>query len=105
MEQIIGPIPILCWASSNIALESSANVRQAVHSDAYADIRNFIFCVEMNIYLQDTTPENGSIELWPGTHVFTEEDHLPPYRGFIKKNAFTDRARTCPPIYPTVPAG
>jgi hypothetical protein len=58
MKQIIGPRPILCWASSDI--ESLADVRQAVHSDAYADIRNFTFCVEMNIYLQDNTTETAA---------------------------------------------
>jgi hypothetical protein len=65
MEQIIGPMPMLCWASSGIALENPADVRQAVHSDAYADIRNFTFCVGMNIYPQDNTAENGGTELWP----------------------------------------
>jgi ectoine hydroxylase-related dioxygenase (phytanoyl-CoA dioxygenase family) len=105
MEQIIGPRPILCWASSNVAIKSSADARQAVHSDAYADLRNFPFCIEMNIYLQDTAAENGSTELWPGTHVFTENEHLPHGRGFIKKTSFNKRARTCPPIQPTISAG
>lgn len=105
MQQIIGPKPLLCWASSNVAIRSGVDARQAVHSDAYADIPNFPFCVEMNIYLQDTTPENGSTEIWPGTHVYTEEDHLSHGRGWIKKKAFTDRARTSPPIQPTIPAG
>jgi hypothetical protein len=105
MQQIIGPKPLLCWASSNVAIPSGGHARQAVHSDAYADIPNFPSCVEMNIYLQDTTPENGSTEIWPGTHVFTEDDHLPHGRGWIKKKAFTDRARSSPPIQPTIQAG
>ncbi len=105
MHHIIGPRPILCWASSNVAIQSGGTARQAVHSDAYADIPNFPFCAEMNIYLQDTTPENGSTEIWPGTHVFTEDDHLPNGRGFIQKKALTNRARTSPPIQPNIPAG
>ena len=105
MQQVIGPKPLLCWASSNVAIKSGSDARQAVHSDAYTDIPNFPFCVEMNIYLQDTTPENGSTEIWPGTHVYTEDDHLPHGRGYIKKKSLTDRARICPPIQPTVRAG
>jgi hypothetical protein len=105
MQQVIGPRPLLCWASSNVSIKSGSDARQTVHSDAYTDIPNFPFCVEMNIYLQDTTPENGSTEIWPGTHVYTEDDHLPHGRGYIKKKSFTDRARICPPIQPTVPAG
>lgn len=105
IEQLIGPKPVLCWAASNIALPGKADARQAVHSDAYADIPGFPFCVEMTVYLQDATLDNGATEIWPGTHVFTEDDHLPHGRGWINKNAFTYRARTCPPIQPAIRRG
>ncbi len=107
MQQIIGPRPQLRWASSNVAIPSRGNARQAVHSDAYADILPFPSCIEVNIYLNDNgvSPENGSTEIWPGTHVFTEKDHINHGRGWIKKSALNKRARVCPPIQPTIPKG
>jgi hypothetical protein len=59
----------------------------------------------VNIYLQDVSPENGSTELWPGTHTFTKEHHETADSGWIKREHFVKRAQVSPPFQPTLPAG
>jgi hypothetical protein len=56
--------------TSNIAIPSSKTDRQAVHSDAYGPLLAISYGMEIYIYLDDVSPETGSTEIWPGTHIF-----------------------------------
>lgn len=106
LEHILGPNPELRFVNSNIALENvNRDARQAVHSDAYHAHPDFPWCGIVNIYLQDVHPENGSTELWPGTHRFTKEHHKTADSGWIKREHFVKQAQHSPPFQPTLPAG
>ncbi|OBT86782.1 hypothetical protein VE02_04220 [Pseudogymnoascus sp. 03VT05] len=105
IEHILGPRPQLSWISSNIALPNSLG-RQAVHADFYAKHLNIPTGVEVYTYLSDTSPENGSTELWPGTHVgYNIADHVESDSGWIKQEVFSARAAKQPPIQPYVRKG
>ncbi|KAI6089807.1 hypothetical protein F4821DRAFT_256811 [Hypoxylon rubiginosum] len=105
MEHIIGPRPQLSYATSNIALPGGQG-RQAVHSDYYCHHLDFPVFLEVNIFLDDASPENGSTEIWPGTHYgYNKEHHTFPNAGWIRHDVFAERAKVCPPFQPTVSKG
>jgi ectoine hydroxylase-related dioxygenase (phytanoyl-CoA dioxygenase family) len=105
LEYILGPRPQLSFASSNVALSNSTE-RQAVHSDAYTQHLGFPYGIEVNIYLCDASPDNGSTEIWPGSHHDSnEKDHITKGCGLIKKESFRERARISPPFQLEVPKG
>ena len=105
IEQIIGARPQLSYATSNIALPGGQG-RQAVHSDYYCEHFNFPVHLEACIFLNDISPLNGSTEYWLGSHNgYNKKDHLYPDMGWIKREVFTERARICPPIQPSLPEG
>lgn len=105
IEHIIGPRPQLSFATSNIALPDGLG-RQAVHSDYYCDYYDFPVFLEVCIFLDDIDSTNGSTEIWPGTHRgYTKKDHTYADMGWIKKSVFSQRAKVCPPVQPTIPKG
>jgi len=106
IENILGPKPELRFANSNIAL-GGATERQAVHADAHFDYPDFCFGVVLNIYLCDSYPENGSTELWLGTHEHARnrDQHVSEHSGWIKEDLFNERAKVSPPFQPTVKKG
>ena len=65
------------------------------------------FGVVMNIYLQDSGPENGVTEVWCGTHTAypQKEQQLTPDRGWIKKEFLQRQAKGKPPEQPKVRKG
>jgi ectoine hydroxylase-related dioxygenase (phytanoyl-CoA dioxygenase family) len=107
MENIIGPKPQLAFASSNIVLPSEGNsARQAVHCDSYGKTHDFPVCIEVFLYLDEVTTENGSTELWPGSHKgWDVDDQCDHGRGWIKESVFNKRAEISPPIQCTIPKG
>ncbi|KAF2256418.1 hypothetical protein BU26DRAFT_21386 [Trematosphaeria pertusa] len=105
IENILGPHPQLAFVGANTALPHGVG-RQAVHSDAYFPHLDFAFGVEVNIFLDDASADNGVTELWLGSHVGTNfKDQVPNTRGRIKKPLLDARAAVSPPIQPTVPKG
>ncbi|OTB07258.1 hypothetical protein M426DRAFT_8985 [Hypoxylon sp. CI-4A] len=105
MEHIIGPRPQLSFITSNIALPGGQG-RQAVHSDYYCRHLDFPVFLEVYLYLDDVTPENGSTEVWLGTHYgYNKTDHSYSDMGWIKREAFDARAKVCPPFQPTIHKG
>ncbi|KAF3769789.1 hypothetical protein M406DRAFT_58988 [Cryphonectria parasitica EP155] len=70
---ILGPKPRWTFCSANSAMPpllGSAPQRQPVHSDADFAHPDHPFALVINIPLVTMTPDNGSTELWLGTHHF-----------------------------------
>lgn len=105
IEHIIGPKPQLSYASSNIALPGGKGY-QAVHSDYYCSHLDFPVFLEVCIFLDGASPQNGSTQVWPGTHHgYNKADHAFADRGWIKRETFVARAKICPPRQPVIPKG
>lgn len=105
MENMLGPRPVLCFADSNIALPRAVG-RQPVHDDSAAAHPDSPFAIEVFIYLDDVSSENGGTELWPATHNgFGPGDHNPAHPGWIRKEIFDRQARISPPFQVKVPKG
>jgi ectoine hydroxylase-related dioxygenase (phytanoyl-CoA dioxygenase family) len=105
IEHIIGPRPQLSYATSNIALPGGQG-RQGVHSDYYCSHLDFPVFLEACIFLDDISSQNGSTEIWLGTHYgYNKRDHAFPDMGWIKREVFTERAKICPPFQPSIPKG
>lgn len=105
ISHIIGPLPQLAFATSNIALPDGLG-RQAVHSDYYCEHFDFPVFLEVSIFLENVSKVNGSLEIWLGTHNgYNKKDHLFPNMGWIKRQVFLDRATISPPFQPSIPKG
>lgn len=75
LSGILGPHPAVHYANGNTALKATG--RQPVHSDCEFEHPNFPFAMVVNINLVDTSPENGSTEVWLGSHhCSTVDDHV-----------------------------
>jgi ectoine hydroxylase-related dioxygenase (phytanoyl-CoA dioxygenase family) len=82
--------------------------RQPVHSDAMCKHPPAPFYVVANVYTVDTSPSNGSTEIWLGTHHFNSEAQTPPGpRGetHILPKYVEDREKTLRGFQPTVKRG
>ncbi|KAF3044143.1 hypothetical protein E8E12_010351 [Didymella heteroderae] len=70
----LGPYPSLRFVSGNTALPptpDSPPASQPIHADADFDHPSIPFALVINIPLVTMTPENGSTEIWLGTHSAT----------------------------------
>ncbi|KAK6340180.1 hypothetical protein TWF730_001948 [Orbilia blumenaviensis] len=112
LAAILGPEPVLQYATGNTALQTPSNTRQPVHSDIDFSHPNFPFSMVVNIPLVDMTIENGALEVWPGTHMTTFEDQVLkagqsgdlPVRAIIPELLHL-RETVCPPVRAVVPKG
>ena len=83
---------------------------QPVHADADFEHPTHPFAYVINIPLITMTPENGSTELWLGTHRDTglhlqEGMHGERASGRIKSDALDKQRAIRPPCQPVVPKG
>lgn len=83
---------------------------QPVHSDADFSHPNHPFAYVINIPLITMTPENGSTQIWLGTHKDTsllmqEGQHGERASGRIKIEELETRRAIRPPCQPNVPKG
>ncbi|KAH7069074.1 hypothetical protein BKA63DRAFT_569931 [Paraphoma chrysanthemicola] len=109
----LGPLPSLRFVSGNTALpptESSPPASQPTHNDADFDHPSIPFAMVVNVPLVTMTPENGSTEVWLGTHNGTtiadqEGEHGDRASGRIKKHLLEDRRSIRPPSQPSVKKG
>ncbi|KAI5921438.1 hypothetical protein F4810DRAFT_712476 [Camillea tinctor] len=70
-SSVLGPRPRWTFCSANAAmpaLPGAAPARQPVHSDADFAHPSHPFALVVNVPLVDMTPDNGSTEIWLGTH-------------------------------------
>lgn len=110
---VLGPRPKLTFMSGNTAMGPGimrTPQRQPVHSDADFVHPSHPFALVVNVPLVSMTPENGSTEVWLGTHNnfgldAQEGAHGERASGRIKQNLLHDRRRFCPPIQPTISKG
>jgi ectoine hydroxylase-related dioxygenase (phytanoyl-CoA dioxygenase family) len=112
-SSILGPRPRLSFLSGNTALPptpDSPPQSQPIHSDADIDHPNCPFALVVNVGLVDMTPENGSTEVWLGSHLNSgpaaqEGKHGERASGRIKEALLVERAKERPPSQPTVKKG
>lgn len=93
--------------SGNTAMPSES--RQPVHADSGQlwpdlDVATPPYALVVNVGLVDMSPENGSTEIWPGTHLDTT---VTMQSGDIevKPDVLEARRKVSPPFQPTVPIG
>lgn len=84
--------------------------RQPVHADADFEHPSHPFALVVNVGLVDMIPENGSTEVWLGTHTYTgiadqEGAHGERASGRIKESLLEQRRALAPPVQPVIPKG
>ncbi|KAF4817933.1 Kanamycin B dioxygenase [Colletotrichum siamense] len=111
-SNVLGPRPKWTFCSANSAmppLPGASPQRQPVHSDADFDHPSHPFALVTNIPLVSMTPENGSTELWLGTHTADvsaqEGKHGERASGRIRENLLTERRGVRGPSQPDVKKG
>lgn len=92
------------------ALPGASPQRQPVHSDADFRHPTHPFALVVNVPLVSTMPENGSTELWLGTHAnygleAQEGAHGERASGRIKEELLRQREKTVPPVQPVIKKG
>lgn len=107
-KAVLGPGVKNAFDSGNTAVPG-ATQRQPVHPDVaqlWPGLKHATpaFGLVVNVPVVDMTPENGSTEIWPGTH---KDTTLCVQQGDIKVPAVAIEARrdVVPPIQPHVKAG
>ncbi|RHZ56575.1 uncharacterized protein CDV56_102455 [Aspergillus thermomutatus] len=109
----LGPRPKWTFCSGNTAMPPTADcppTSQPVHSDADFDHPTHPFAYVVNIPLIEMTPENGSTEIWLGSHIDSglhvqEGRHGERASGRIKLDELEKRRAIRPPCQPVVPKG
>lgn len=83
--------------------------RQPVHADADFAHPDHPFALVVNVPLITMTPENGSTEIWLGTHnggISAQEGaHGERASGRIKKELLDQQANVSPPVQPIIKKG
>ncbi|VUC37962.1 unnamed protein product [Clonostachys rosea] len=110
---VLGPRPKWTFCSANSAVGKTPDIepqRQPVHSDAdFAHPPN-PFALVVNVPLVTTKPENGSTELWLGTHTpfgieAQEGAHGDRASGRIQEHLLRERQKISPPVQPIINKG
>ena len=99
----MGPMPKWTFCSGNTALPpvpGSKPQRRPVHADADFAHPTHPFAMVINVPLIDFTPENGSTEVWLGTHTgelsglrVQEGEHGERASGRIKEQLLEQRRK------------
>lgn len=91
------------------ATDGTTPQRQPVHSDADFAHPDHPFALVINVPLVTTLPQNGSTELWLGTHTQNissqEGAHGERASGRIKEALLAQRRETRPPVQPRINKG
>lgn len=112
---VLGPKPKWTFCSGNTALppvEGTKPQRQPVHADADFAHPTHPFALVVNVPLIRFTPENGSTEIWLGTHTgelsglqVQDGAHGERASGRIKEHLLENRKETSGPIQPVIEKG
>lgn len=103
----LGPNPTWNMVSGNNALPNGTR-RQPAHSDAMCNHPPCPFYAIANVYTVDASPDNGSTEIWLGTHHFNTEAQTPvgpKGETHIRPEYIEERKKTLPGFQPTVKKG
>lgn len=103
IQCMLGPRPTLRFYSANTAFK--ATDRQPPHIDVDFDFPRIPFGYCVNINLVDVNPENGSTEVWLGTHADTDVNVLDTEVYQIRPSLQSRRRETRPPVQPSLPKG
>lgn len=103
IQCMLGPRPTLRFYSANTAFQATG--RQPPHIDVDFDFPKIPFGYCVNINLVDVTPENGSTEVWLGSHTDTDVKVLDSDEYQIRPSLQRQRRKTRPPIQPSLPKG
>ncbi|WRT67707.1 uncharacterized protein IL334_004679 [Kwoniella shivajii] len=105
LSNVLGPQPELHYIRSNTLLGNTSS-RQKVHKDVRGRHLSHAYAIAMNVCLIDVTPENGSTELWLGTHNSSPwTDHEAMNLGFVRGDKLEERRQVRPPVYGSVKKG
>jgi hypothetical protein len=104
LKNVMGPELVCHYANGNTALHATG--RQPVHSDIHTTHPMFPFAYAINIPLCDVSPENGSTEIWPGSH---QDSHIGQHGNgesgeshlTIESSLVEERREYCPPLQPS----
>ncbi|MBW3623322.1 MAG: phytanoyl-CoA dioxygenase family protein [Armatimonadetes bacterium] len=105
-KAVLGPGVKNSYYSGNTAMTST--LRQPVHPDVGQLWPNLeaatpTFGLVVNVPMVDMSPENGSTELWPGSHLDTS---MPVGRDIkVPEELLEERRKIMPPFQPSVRAG
>ncbi|KEY73647.1 hypothetical protein S7711_07695 [Stachybotrys chartarum IBT 7711] len=110
---VLGPRPKWTFCSANSAMPvvlGAEPQRQPVHSDADFAHPNHPFALVVNVPLVTTTPENGSTEIWLGTHnqfgiEAQEGAHGERASGRIQEAHLAQQRQISPPTQPSLKKG
>ncbi|KAF4981257.1 hypothetical protein FZEAL_2883 [Fusarium zealandicum] len=110
---VLGPRPKWTFCSANSAmatLPGETPQRQPVHSDADFAHPDHPFALVVNVPLVTTKPENGSTEIWLGTHNGSGLDaqegaHGDRASGRIQEGQLRQREKVSPPLQPVIKKG
>lgn len=114
IASLLGPNPRVSYVGGNTLLGNFKGARQNVHPDLTFNHGTIPFAYCANVYLSDTTVENGSTELWLGSHrdcsyadqrPKVQEEGKPASNFGIKEELLEERRRFAPPIRPSIPKG
>ncbi|KAK4540416.1 hypothetical protein LTR36_009273 [Oleoguttula mirabilis] len=108
ISAILGPNPVCHYANGNTALKAEG--RQPVHSDIDKPHPLYPFAYAINIPLCGTSVENGSTEVWIGSHHKGNIDQHTAYTDgefglTIKPDLLSERRNHSPPIQPSTSKG
>lgn len=109
LQQILGPELVCHYANGNTALPNSTE-RQPVHADIDQPHPMFPFGYAVNIPLCDVDIENGSTEIWVGSH---RDSHIDQHVRFrdgefdlaIRPELVQERRKHSPPVQPEIKKG
>ncbi|WVQ63616.1 uncharacterized protein L199_001769 [Kwoniella botswanensis] len=105
LTQLLGPRPELHYVRSN-TLIGHAPERQDVHRDIKGRHIPASTVIAMNVCLIDAHAQNGSTEIWLGSHrEQTLDDYVAITSGDVKKTSLERRRQVRPPVQPTLPKG
>lgn len=106
ISSMIGPRSEFTWMFGNTAIKSKGDKRQNVHADIRWDYYDFPTGMTLNIMLQDVTPQNGSTEIWLGSHKTSSlKKNTQPTGGGIASEELEKRKAVRPPVYPCIKKG
>ena len=108
LTAMFGPNPVCHYANGNTALKATG--RQPVHSDINVPHPLYPFAYAINIPLGDMSPENGSTEVWVGSHRDSNIDqHVDSGDGesdlIVRPELLEERRVHSPPIQPCTKKG